>query len=353
MPAFKIILLILIWFSILGSLVPYLKQEYWWIRIFDFPRLQLVAIGVLFMLIYFFFWEGILLDYITIITFFIALFFQASKIYPYTPFHKKEVLDCKDGEGQFQVKLAVMNVLMYNRNGERATEILREADPDIILAVETDQWWLDQFSELKGLYPYGVEVPKDNTYGMILYSKMELVDPKVEYLLSEEVPSIHVKIESSKGKWFRFYAVHPKPPAPGHSEKSTDRDAELIIIGKKTRNTNEPIIVAGDLNDVAWSYTTNLFQRFSELLDPRVGRGMFNTFHAKYPFMRWPLDHVFHSDHFQLIEMKRLPYSGSDHFPFFIHLCFIPKEQDLQEEPEADEEDEKMAKDKVMRAKLD
>ena len=47
---------------------------------------------------------------------------------------------------------------------------------------------------------------------------------------------------------------------------------------------------------------------------------MLNTFHARIPVFRWPLDHLYHSGHFQLAEITRLPYIGSDHFPLFTRL---------------------------------
>lgn len=33
--------------SILATLLPLLRQTAWWIRVFDFPRLQIVAVAVL------------------------------------------------------------------------------------------------------------------------------------------------------------------------------------------------------------------------------------------------------------------------------------------------------------------
>jgi hypothetical protein len=95
-----------------------------------------------------------------------------------------------------------------------------------------------------------------------------------------------------------------------------------------------PAIVAGDLNDVAWSHTTRRFQRLSGLLDPRVGRGFYNTFHAQVPFWRWPLDHLFHDPRFRLVAMRRLPDIGSDHFPMLFCLALAPDER-AGEEPEA------------------
>ncbi|WP_354429427.1 MULTISPECIES: endonuclease/exonuclease/phosphatase family protein [unclassified Mucilaginibacter] len=55
----------------------------------------------------------------------------------------------------------------------------------------------------------------------------------------------------------------------------------------------------------------------SGLLDRRRGRGFFNSFHAHYFFVRFPLDHAFISRHFKLNKIKRLSNYGSDHFPIF------------------------------------
>jgi hypothetical protein len=97
------------------------------------------------------------------------------------------------------------------------------------------------------------------------------------------------------------------------------------------REAKEPVIVAGDFNDVAWSHTTRLFQRVSRLLDPRVGRAFYNTYNANYWFLRFPVDHLFHSEHFAMVEFKRLPHIGSDHFPIFTVLRLSAEAPQTQE----------------------
>nr|WP_255695721.1 endonuclease/exonuclease/phosphatase family protein [Luteimonas cellulosilyticus] len=117
-----------------------------------------------------------------------------------------------------------------------------------------------------------------------------------------------------------------------------ERDAELVLVGRAAHEAKRPVIVAGDLNDVAWSRTTRLFRKVSGLLDPRIGRGMFNTFHAKLPGLRWPLDHLFHSEHFTLVSMERLPAVGSDHFPILVELALEPGENDADAGLDLDEQ---------------
>jgi hypothetical protein len=65
------------------------------------------------------------------------------------------------------------------------------------------------------------------------------------------------------------------------------------MAGREIAQSHRPALVAGDLNDVAWSHTSRLFRRIAQMLDPRVRRGIYSTFHVRYWFLCWPLDHIF------------------------------------------------------------
>ncbi|MCA1764290.1 MAG: endonuclease/exonuclease/phosphatase family protein, partial [Flavobacteriales bacterium] len=219
-----------------------------------------------------------------------------------------------------------------------------------LLMVETDKWWkdksLDGFGEK---YPHQILENRENTYGMLLFSKFPLHEVKVRHLIKDEVPSMSMEVELADGRRMKLYCIHPEPPIPSENPRSTDRDAEILLVGKEAKNEEIPVIVAGDLNDVAWSYTSILFQKISGLLDPRRGRGFFSSFHAKYPLLRWPLDHIFCSGHFKVHKMKRLPGIGSDHFPIYIELQ-ISRVEDDSEELDVDREDKETANEKIFAA---
>jgi endonuclease/exonuclease/phosphatase (EEP) superfamily protein YafD len=110
-------------------------------------------------------------------------------------------------------------------------------------------------------------------------------------------------------------------------------------VAREVKAEGRPAVVAGDLNDVAWSRTNDLFQRISGLLDPRIGRGLYPTFNAKWPLLRWPLDHIFFSDDFLLGRIERLGPIQSDHFPILISLCRSEQAPHRQAAPEATAED--------------
>ncbi|MBW2428182.1 MAG: endonuclease/exonuclease/phosphatase family protein [Deltaproteobacteria bacterium] len=262
------------------------RCEAWWVRALDFPRLQLFVISLILLLM-----EAVLLDLSHFTTW-----------------------------GLFIVALLC---LIYHA------------------------WWQARLDTLEPDYPYAIKCPLDNLYGMHVYSRLQLTDRKIEYLVEPDIPSIHTLVSLPTGDKIRVHFLHPSPPSPTENEESSERDAELIIVAKSIAETDVPVIVTGDLNDVAWSETTRLFRKISGLLDPRVGRGMFNTFHADYWFMRWPLDHLFHSRHFTLSRISRLRSFGSDHFALFTELVFEAGCNDKRSGLEADEEDLSWAKAKA------
>ena len=344
----KIALLILGGISIVATLLPLIRNDHWIIRDFDFPHVQLTSINIIILsafLFLFFVDEWLDISFVAILVG--CIIYQCYIIYPYTYVAPEPVKKSKESVGKNSFNLMVTNVLMTNRNAEGCLAIVEETNPDMLLMVETDQWWCDQMQHLKETHPHAIEYPLDNTYGMLFYSKLPIEDYDIKFLVNPEIPSFHVKATLRSGQRVNLYCVHPEPPSPTESETSTERDAELLILGKNIIDADEPTLVAGDLNDVAWSYTTRLFIKISQLLDPRMGRGFFNTFHARYRLMRWPLDHVFLSPHFRLLDIKRLPYYGSDHFPMYVAVNYEPRVDNDEMQETANEEEKELAETKI------
>lgn len=324
------------------------RYEAWWVRGWDFPRLQLGFLAIVLLLA-----QLALLDFsrtwswISVALVAICIAYQVWWIIPYTQLFPREVKRATECEPGNAIAILASNVLTPNRNAAALLKLVRQYQPDILVTLETDTWWQSQLDVLREVYPHTLQCPLDNLYGMHVYSKLFLEDAKIQFLVEDDVPSMHALVNLRSGQKVQVHFLHPTPPSPTENDESTERDAELLLVAKSVAEKQIPVIVAGDLNDVAWSTTTRLFRKISGLLDPRVGRGMFNSFHAKYPFIRWPLDHLFHSRHFLLLEIKRLSSIGSDHFPMLIRLAYVPEQGKTQNGIDADSEEREFANEKV------
>jgi endonuclease/exonuclease/phosphatase (EEP) superfamily protein YafD len=311
--------------TIAFTAVPLVRASAWWIRIFDFPRLQVTLLGTAALAAFLARWDpssAWQLAFVLLLA--AALAHQAFMMFPYTLAARRQVEQARKPTRGHAIKIVFANVLMTNRDATRLLSLIEKEDPDIVLAVETDSWWIRELEPLARRRPYAVRQPQDNTYGMALYSRLELVEPQVKLLVQKDVPSIRAKIKLGCGELVELWCLHPRPPTPPEAQDSKPRDRELMLVALELEEKRDPAIVLGDLNDVAWSRTNYRFQEVSGLLDPRIGRGFFHTFHARYPFLRYPLDHCFHSRHFRLVSFRRLRAFGSDHFPVYICLNFEP-----------------------------
>ncbi len=347
--SFKNILQLLGAIAVVLTLFPFVASDYWWIRIFDFPHVQLTIFTLVAFLTYFFrfnirSWR----DYAFVIILAACFLFQLVKIYPYTPFASFEVGNNEQVNFNRSLSIMATNVLQKNKDSKKVLDEVLVQTPDLLVFTETNERWKkDIFTGLQGRYPYKVEIPLDNTYGMLLYSRFRLIDPQIRYLVDDSIPSIHALLVLPSEERIQLHVIHPTPPMPQHNPRSIDRDAELMIVAKMAKESSYPVIVTGDFNDVAWSQSTSLFKEVSGLLDPRVGRGFYNTFNANSWLMRWPLDHLFVSEEFRLLDIKTGNHVGSDHLPFYAKLSLEPETALEQREEEATDEEMRDADKKI------
>ncbi len=315
-------LALVIWSGLLAflTLLPLVPSDAGFVRIWDFPRPQLAVLSIctIAVLVLSRVWRkrwGLPLLAILCL----AFGYQFKQILPYTPVASLQVAVAEEATGDSCVSVLSANVYQSNRKAAALMDLIAAHDPDILLLMETDPWWREALQPVVARYPHHKAAILSNTYGLMFLTRLE-GESAINYLIEDDIPSVQASLQLPSGEAFTFYGLHPEPPLINQS--SEERDAELLLVARKLRDAGEPAMVAGDLNDVAWSATTQQFIEISRTLDPRVGRGLYASFHADHALLRWPLDHLFHTDDFLVSHLEILPHVGSDHFPVFGRFCF-------------------------------
>ena len=325
---------------ILSVFLSLVKKDFWVYKILEYPRLQKLILIIVVTPCWFYFWPiQNLLSKVIIGGLLLSLFYLIYKIWPYTNLAKKEMLKVESNNSKAELKVFAANVLQDNKQFGSMLQQIKSANPDLIFLLETNAAWANAMKELEKDYPYNLIAPLENTYGLLFYSRLKLEKANVVCLVKDDIPSIDAIIILPSGQKVQLWGLHPEPPVPGESLYSTAKDKELMKVAIKAKNCTLPCIVFGDLNDVAWSHTTELFRKTSELLDPRRGRGFYNTFSAHNWLIRFPLDYIFCSKEFGFISMHRMPKNGSDHFATLTHIVHREDLKTIQEPPEADKKE--------------
>ena len=311
-------------FLVTVTLLPILSTGKWYVRWWDFPRLQVATLLAVATVMLAGSWlrsepasqnrHELLVWLVFLVPSFV---WQVSHIIQFSPLWAKEVPVATDGQSEFV--LMVSNLDKDNPDRESVPQEISEERPDVLLLLEYDQRWKDQLSEIRKQFKFHHDVVRDEGLGIALWSNFSFASVETRHTISDRRPSIWATLEFF-GQRVNFVGVHPTPPglidSTGDDRRdSRVRDAELIITAQQiAERSDESWIVAGDFNDVAWSHTTRLFKRIGGLKDPRIGRSYMGTYMAQYPPLRCPIDHVFLSEGFSVGRLSRKKIGGSDHF---------------------------------------
>jgi endonuclease/exonuclease/phosphatase (EEP) superfamily protein YafD len=322
--------LIISCFLIMATLVPLIQHQHWFFRGFDFGKVQFFVIKILVFALAFAFIPLSISFWVLQSLLFAGILYNGIILIKYTPFYKVKDIDIFE-EHSDSVSILSANVYQFNKEHDRFIELINQSKPDIVLTMESNQAWEIALKSLEKDYPYNCKVALENTYGMHLYSKLKMDKCHVHYFVANDIPSIEAQLRTREGYRFTFFGVHPPPPSPTEEETSKERDGELLSIAKKIRKDRKTTVVVGDFNNVAWAKSAVLFRKTSETVDPRIGRGLISTFHAKYWFMRFPIDQLYHTPDVFIQNLSVLPDFGSDHLPLFCTF-YINRHDDAQEE---------------------
>ncbi|MDH6250443.1 endonuclease/exonuclease/phosphatase (EEP) superfamily protein YafD [Chryseobacterium sp. H1D6B] len=332
--------LVIIGLLILLTLLPKIQNQHWIFRVPEFGKIQItyfIFITFLFGLFIetpsenFWYLQALLM---------VLFIHHSTTLVKYTPLYPVKKYQQRNQSSQ-KLHFISANVYQFNTEYNRFISLIQKHQPEIFLTMESNGGWEKALQILEKEYPYQHKVTLENTYGMHFYSKIEIKNAKTHYFVADDIPSIEIHLKTKDGFSFVFFGVHPPPPSPTEEETSKERDGDLLSAAKCVKNIKEPVVVVGDFNNVAWSKSSILFRKTSQLIDPRIGRAFVSTFHAKYRLLRFPIDLMFHSEDIFIKELKTLENFGSDHLPVYCEFFIDPHNNGQEERVEKATSEEK------------
>lgn len=216
-----------------------------------------------------------------------------------------------------RLRLVAINVHTANERSDLVLEFLRRADADVVLLMEVSERWMNALESLRTNHRHVIAEPREDNFGIALFSRLPLTNSEVVEFGKAEVPSIAATIEVGRQNVF-LLGTHPLPP--GSAENARLRNEQFREIAARVRRCAMPAIVLGDLNSTPWSPYFSDLLRDSRLKNTSQGRGLFGSWPAWLPFARIPLDNCLVSASIRVINRQLGPRVGGDHLPVVLDV---------------------------------
>ncbi len=212
------------------------------------------------------------------------------------------------------LKVVTLNLNSANRSTGLIVKFVGDWQPDLLVLEEYSWYWKRELEQLKSAYPYYWDTPRQDNFGIAVYSRYPLREMQTLYLGEAKVPIItgHLEVQ---GRHLSLIAVHLLPPISRFY--SHLRDEQLRAIAALAAHQNRPLLVAGDFNNTVWSHSFEAFLKTSGLKDPARERGLVATW-PEFPVIQ--IDHILVSPDLKVKALWRGPKVGSDHRPLVAEI---------------------------------
>jgi len=215
------------------------------------------------------------------------------------------------------IKMVLINVNSSNTNYSAVSRYIEKMSPDILALEEINERWLKELRPVLKNYSLIQEIPREDNFGIGLYSRIPMDEGKVIIFSEANVPSITANFVW-QGQLVSLLFTHPVPP--GSPRYYAWRNEQLQNMAFMREQFGENFILLGDLNTTSWSSYFKTLIRDMKLKDTRKGFGLQPSWPAQMPVLGIAIDHCLVSEKFKVIDRRVGPNIGSDHYPVFVEL---------------------------------
>ncbi len=219
-----------------------------------------------------------------------------------------------------------VNLFGVNRRPGGLAHEIAEADPDVLLVQEYNgRWHQALFSVVGERYPYVETIPRRDSYGMAVYSKLAFENPGPVrlHLAGIEVPcmKVRVRIDGRPVTVFNIHLVAPKGVG-----RFRQKCAQLADLLETAAAEPDPVVLAGDFNFTRGSRSARTIDRYGlKACHDLAGWGRGATWPVGGALRYFPgirIDHIYLSPELTCSSCATGTGEGSDHRPIIAVIGF-------------------------------
>jgi len=222
-----------------------------------------------------------------------------------------------------RLRVLFVNVHSANRDTQRVARLVRTTNADVVGLMEINDRWVARLGPALASYPHRVEQPRQDNFGIGLYSRLAWLDARVVRYGDAQLPSIRARVRLGRSEATLLLTHLPPPISAGYARW---RRQQLEAIYADRARLPAPLLVFGDLNVSPWSRDFRWFRRRMRLVDTRRGFGVQRTWPAGSWLLRIPIDHCLVSPGVGVRRRQLGPDVGSDHLPVIVDLVIPPRD---------------------------
>jgi endonuclease/exonuclease/phosphatase (EEP) superfamily protein YafD len=215
-----------------------------------------------------------------------------------------------------ELKVLTINVSYRQFAVRRLLELVREADPDVLIVQELTPHAERVLADFDTAFPYHRKFTADGPTGIGLWSRYAL-ESQTTFALGR-LPALEARVLAPQGAFTVIGAHLSSPVSP---RRAAARNVELRQLGERSAAIEGPLVVAGDFNVTPYSPYFVDWLAASGLIDSRRGRTLSISWPTMLPWFGIPIDHVAVNSGFTILAHRRLPNFESDHYGVLVELA--------------------------------